>query len=99
MDAGKKVDRLFLSRGCPDCAPVRAVLKVTAVDDDAFRGTEGQELLVFGAQSDAAARILLDKFGYEEKFTPLLVTHDGKVWEKSNQIIGHLRRNGMAVES
>ena len=25
----------------------------------------------------------------------VLATHDGKVWEKPNQIIGHLRRNGM----
>jgi hypothetical protein len=99
MDAEAKVDKLFLSRGCPDCAPVRAALKLSAAGDDSFKGADGQGIMVFGAQSDKAARVLLDKFGYDGKFTPLLVTHDGKTWDKPNDIIAHLRRNGMAVES
>ena len=93
----EKIDKLFLSRGCPDCAPVRAVLDMNAVEDDEFRGTEGQQLYVFAAMSDHAARVLLNTFDLHGQFTPLLVTHDGNVWGKPNQIIGHLRRNGMAV--
>ena len=94
-----KVDKLFLSKGCPECAPVRAVLDMSAVEEDEFRGTKDQALLVFGAMSDDAVRVLLDRFGHDDKFTPLLEVHDGTVWEKPNQIIGHLRRNGMAVKS
>jgi len=93
----KKIDKLFLSKGCPECAPVRAALDMAAVEEDEFRGKEGQQLLVFAAMSDNAARVLLNVFDLPDKFTPLLVTHDGKVWEKVAQIVGHLRRNGMAV--
>jgi len=93
----ERIDLLFLSRGCPECAPVRAALDMDAVEEDEFRGAEGQELMVFGAMSDRGARRLLDRFDLQGKFTPLLVTHDGKVWEKPNQIVGHLRRNNMAV--
>ena len=89
-------DRLFLSRGCDECAEVRAVLSIEAAEDDDFRGVKGQGLLVFGALSDAAGREMLDVFGYEERCTPLLSTMDGMVMDDSEKIIRYLKDNGMA---
>jgi hypothetical protein len=101
------IDRLFISRNCPDCAAIRAELDMNAVMEDDFRGTAGQELRVYSALSNDAARELLDEFGLDEKddkdenrfYTPTLVPHDGsKPRVKLKNIITWLRENGMTVE-
>lgn len=93
------IDRLFVSRDCPDCAVVRAELDMNAVMADDFRGSKGQRLHVYSALSDEAARELLDKFGQDGGFTPLLAPHEGKPLSKPKNIIAYLRGNGMAVVS
>ena len=95
-----KVDQLFLSKDCPDCAFVRAELDMNAVIKDDFRGTKGQQLHVYSALSDEAARYLLDNFGHngDKDFTPMLVPHEGKALHKPKNIIRYLRENGMAVD-
>jgi len=94
------IDRLFISRNCPDCAAVRAELNMNAVMEDDFRGTAGQELRVYSALSNDAARELLDKFGLdEETYTPVLIPHDGsKPRVKLKNIIAWLHDNGMTVK-
>ena len=94
-----KIDRIFVSRNCPDCAVVRAELDLNAVMEDDFQGTQGQKLHVFSALSDEATRELLDTFGHPDEFTPLIVTHDGQNLDKPKNIIGYLRQNGMAVKA
>jgi len=93
------IDRLFISKNCPDCAAVRAELDMEAVTQDDFRGTAGQELRVYSALSNDATRELLDKFGYDGKngwYTPLLIPHDSsKPRQKVQNIITWLRENGM----
>lgn len=93
----EKIDRVFLSRDCPDCAVVRAELDMNAVMEDDFRGTEGQKLYVFGALSSDSARELLDKYELQDFFTPVVQTHDGKKFFKVKNILSHLRQNGMTV--
>lgn len=98
------IDRLFLSKSCPDCAAVRAELNMDAVIRDDFRGSAGQELRVYSALSDDATRELLDRFdlsaknanGENEFYTPILVPHDGsKPRMKLRNIVSWLRDNGM----
>lgn len=100
------IDRLFISRNCPDCAIIRAVLDMNAVMEDDFRGTAGQELRVYTALSNDAARELLDKFGLDKKndkgeptiFTPVLVPHDGSNPRvKLKNIMTWLCENGMTA--
>ena len=92
------VDRLFLSKGCPDCATVIAVLDMNAVITDEFRGKDGQELLVFSALSNSAAKELLEIFGHVGGFTPLLVKDGGAKLDKAVNIVAYLRGQGMAVK-
>jgi hypothetical protein len=93
------IDRLFVSKSCPDCASIRAELDMNAVIEDDFRGSSGQELYVYSALSDDAIRELLDKFGLEDCYVPVLVPHDGsKPRVKVGNIIRWLRENGMTVK-
>lgn len=91
------IDRIFLSRNCPECSVVRAQMDMNAVMDDDFRGKDGQCLYVFSALSDEATRELLDKFSLEQYYTPVLVTHDGRVLDKVKNILSHMTSNGMTV--
>ena len=40
----EKIDRLFLRSNCFDCGKVRGEIDFSAVQDDEFRGTFGEEL-------------------------------------------------------
>ena len=100
------IDRLFISRNCPECATIRAELDMNSVMEDEFRGKNGQELRVYSALSDDATRELLDKFGLDAKnskgvnefYTPVLIPHDGSAPRvKVKNIIAWLRDNGMTV--
>jgi hypothetical protein len=92
-----KIDRIFLSRNCPDCTVVRAEMDMNAVMEDDFRGAEGQKLFVFSALSDEATRELLDTFGVKELYTPVVETHDGKRYFRVKNILSYLKKNGMTV--
>ena len=93
-----KIDRLFLEKGCNHCGAIAGVLDMEAVGRDDFRGTDGQELLVFVAMSNAASVEMLGKFGLAGKPMPLLVKADGDIIEKPSFIIEHLRVNKMTVK-
>lgn len=91
----KKVDRLFVRSNCVECAKVRGQLNFTAVVDDEFRGFHGEELRVFSALSENAAKELLEKYGIAGHDVPVVLTHDGAVVAKAKNVISHLRRSGM----
>lgn len=91
----EKVDRLFLKANCVECAKVRGVIDFTAVMDDDFEGSHGEELRVYSALSGNAAGELLERFGIEGSEVPVILTHDGAVVAKAKNVISHLRRGGM----
>lgn len=91
------IDYLFLSKDCPDCAMVLAVLDMNAVISDDFRGKDGQEFLVFSGLSNNAAKELLSRFDFSDNFTPLLVSYSGKKLDKPANIIAYLHSQGMAI--
>jgi glutaredoxin-related protein len=92
------IDRLFLAINCPNCAIVKAELDYgNAVDDD-FRGSDGQELRVFSAVSNSAAREMLDKYGLPENVkTPALLTDGEQILNDPIKVIEYLRSNGMTT--
>ena len=95
----RMIDRLFVSKGCQDCARIRSVLDMNAVIEDEFTGASGQELYVFSAQSNNAARDLLDAFKLDDHYTPLLVPHNSlDPIDKTDDIISWLRENNMTVK-
>ena len=94
----EKIDRLFLRSNCFDCGKVRGEIDFSAVQDDEFRGTFGEELRVYTALSSKAAEELLEKFGLKDRTMPVVLTFDGAVIEKPKNVIMHLRRGGMAKD-
>lgn len=93
----EQVDRLFLEKDCPHCGVLRAELNMDAVTKDDFRGPKGQKFFVFSSLSNEASIELLEKFGLEGNFMPVLVTHTGEVRTETNAIIGWLRANKMST--
>ena len=93
-----KTTRLFLERNCPHCGSITAILNMDAMMDDEFRGSDGDELLVFVTQSNEASIEILEKFGLKGHFIPVLQTHDGVVIDKTGEIIHYLKEHGMAAE-
>lgn len=91
-------DQLFMMHSCPDCARIKAVLSRDAIYDDDFRGANGQVLNVFYAFSNNGARALLDNFGLCSYFTPVLVTHRGRVLDDAKRIIAYLRQQRMTED-
>jgi len=94
-----KIDRLFLSKDCIECANVRSVIDFDAVVDDAFRGSEDQKLHVFSALSNEATEELMKTFGNPGNFAPLLVTHEGKRLDKVKNIVNYLKANNALLDS
>jgi hypothetical protein len=94
MSDNEKVDRLFLRSNCIECSKVRGEVDFTAVMDDEYKGSHGEELRVFTALSANAVKDLLDSFGVKAN-VPVILTYDGAIIEKSKNVIMHLRRNGM----
>jgi hypothetical protein len=92
----EKVDRLFLEKDCPYCGVVRAELKMEAASSDAFRGLDGQRLMVFSALSNSAAKELLDKFGLAGREMPVLVTWEGEVRTGPQQVLAWMRKHGIS---
>lgn len=95
----EKVDRLFLEKDCPFCGVVRAELRMEAASSDAFRGLDGQKLLVFSALSNEAAKELLDKFGLSGRNMPVLVTWEGEIRADVQQIIAWMRARGISEKA
>jgi hypothetical protein len=95
MPDEEKIDRLFLRSNCLECSKVRGEVDFTAVMDDNFKGSQGQELRVYTALSQNATQELLITFGLKGREVPVVVTHDGAVIEKAKNVIMHLRRSGM----
>jgi glutaredoxin-related protein len=92
------IDRLFLAINCPNCAIVKAELDYNNAVDDDFRGSEGQELMVFSAVSNAAARELLDKYEFLANVkTPVLLADSGQIINDPIKVIEYLRSNGMTT--
>jgi hypothetical protein len=95
MPDEEKVDRLFLRSNCIECSKVRGEIDFSAVIDDDYRGTKGEELRVYSALSSNAVEELLENFALKGRTVPVIITHDGAVIEKAKNVIMHLRRSGM----
>ena len=87
---------LFLERNCPECGPVKAVLNMDAVEEDDFRGRDGQELHIFSSQSPAASDALLKSFSVNSKM-PVMVVSNGDIINSPKKIVEYLEKQGMAV--
>ena len=91
-----KTDRLFLVRRCPECSVVKAALNWDVVEQDDFLGKDGQRFFIFNSLSNDAARELLDKYGLQGHFAPVLLTDSRAVITEPGRILDYLRLNGMA---
>ena len=94
-DSMSKADMLFMERHCPECGVVKAVLNMGAVQEDDFRGRDGQELFVFSSQSPAATEKMMSVFGVDVE-VPVLVKHDGDLINSPKKIVEYLQKQGMA---
>lgn len=92
-----KADRLFLERDCPHCGVIKAKLNMVAVSSDDFRGKDGQELLVFASQSNAASLDLLQRYCLNGERMPVLFTHEGVVLTQTVEIMAYLTAQGMTA--
>ena len=91
-------DQLFLMHNCPDCARIKSVLSRDAIYDDDFRGANSQMLNVFYAFSNNGTRVLLDNLGLHGQFTPVLVTHRGRVLDDWRRIVAYLKQQRMTED-
>lgn len=91
-----KADRLFLVKHCPECSLVRAALRPDIVESDSALGKQGQRLFVFSAMNDDAGRELLDRYGLDTDFAPVLLTFDGTRHKDPKVIVSYMRENGLA---
>lgn len=89
-------DRLFIMLNCPECAQIKQQLKEEALLEDEFYGVHGQQLNVIHMFSNPGTRDTLDYFGIKDKFTPILQTYTGQVFEDVWEILEYLRREGFA---
>jgi len=91
-----KTDRLFLARQCPDCTTVKKALNFKSIERDNFLGKGGQRLFVFNAISNDACREMLDMYGLQAYFAPVLLTDSRVAISKPSTIVDYLRKNGMS---
>jgi len=92
-----KVDRLFLERGCPACAAVRASVSMDTMISDSVLGADGQQLHVFGALSAMASADMLDHYNQSGQRAPLLVKDSGEALSESNRIVAYLKQQGFGL--
>jgi hypothetical protein len=89
------MDRLFIMWNCPECAEIKSLLNQEAIFSDEFRGLEGRQLSVYHTFSNTACRDLLDKYGLQGHFTPVILTAEGFIVDDVAMILAHLGRTGM----
>jgi hypothetical protein len=80
---------------CPECSEIKSRLHQDAIFSDDFSGTNDRKLLVYHTFSNVACRDLLDKYGLQGRFTPVLLTSDGVVIDDVSGILSHLHLFGM----
>lgn len=93
-----KVDRLFLRLGCPLCGSIRATMNMDLITDASFLGKSNQSFYVFASLTKAASIDLLEKFNLNKYDVPILVTHKGEIYDKTNKIIGYLKAQTKVVK-
>ena len=89
-------DKLFLAWNCTDCTKIKAYIS-DSMFDDSMKGPGGQILTVIHTFSNDGARDVLDIFGLEDKYAPVLLTYEEKVIDGPDEIISYLRDNGLAT--
>lgn len=87
-------EKLFLMFACPECAQIKHALSDEAVFDDKFRTDTGHKFNMFYAFSNNAARELLDMFGLQGHFMPVLITFSGEVYTDTQDILSYLQDIG-----
>ncbi|MBD3406192.1 MAG: hypothetical protein GF411_08790 [Candidatus Lokiarchaeota archaeon] len=85
-----KIDYLFISENCDDCALIKIMLKEDATYGEIV-ALDGSVLAVINAYSNEGSRIVLDKFGLNDKFIPCLLTHGGHKTDDVDEIINYLQ--------
>lgn len=88
-------DKLFLAWNCPDCTKIKSYIS-EAMFDDSVLGSNGQMLTVIHTFSNNGARDILDIFGLENNYAPVLLTHEENIIDDPDKIISYLKDNGLA---
>ena len=88
-------DKLFLAWNCSECTKIKMHIS-ESMFDDSVKGLNGQILTVIHAFSNDGTRDILDIFGLENNYAPVLLTHDEKILGDSDEIISYLKGNGLA---
>lgn len=73
---------------------VKERLNPDAIFSDGFRCIDGSKLLVYYAFSNQGCRDLLDRYGLEGKFSPVLLVGDSIVLDSVEEILVFLGRLG-----
>lgn len=87
-------DKLFLAWNCPNCTRVKMHISDTMFRDDVI-GKCGQTLTVIHTFSNNGTRDILDIFGLEEYYTPVLLTNDDKKITNPDDIINYLKEQNL----
>lgn len=92
---GLKGNTLFLQYGCPDCASIRSAMKEDVFFDDGFKDKYGKKFYVVYAFNNISSRMLLDFFGLNNFFVPVLVQEDGTSISNPSDIKSYLAQIGV----
>lgn len=86
-------DKLFLAWNCSDCAKIKTYISETMFDDSTM-GLNGQSLTVIHTFSNGGTRDVLDIFGLNNNYAPVLLTHKEEIISDPSQIVSYLEVNG-----
>jgi len=87
-------DKLFLAWNCPGCAKVKSHVTKPMLDDS-IKGMDGQILTVIHTFSNDGTRDILDTFNLEDKYAPVLLTHNGEIFDDPDRIVSYLKDNNL----
>ena len=85
-------DKLFMAWDCSDCATIKQHIQKLMFDDDVC-GISGQTLTVVYTFSNNATRNILDIFGLDDHYTPVLLTHNDEIISNADEIIAYIQHN------
>lgn len=92
--SGMKVDRLFLEKGCPDCASIRTELDYNSIYDEDFTGSSGQKVMVVVGLTTLSTEDVLLSYGLSAYPPPVLQTHDKRVLIDRGEILDYITAQG-----
>jgi len=90
-----KVDFLFTTWNCSECAMIKQKLNPDAMFNDDFAGKDGQALSVINAFSNTGTSAILKKFEFlDHVVSPAIYTHNNVMLFNLEDIISYLKEQG-----